>query len=165
VQASDLGSMRADACVIDLIGDDLERGMGLLSLVGLADAFVMLRRWEELSDGQRSRLMLARLLARADELTSLDGASGDEADRLSAVIVVDEFASTLDRLTAKVIARNVRRRIGKRGCRHTFVCATTHDDLLESLRPDVVVWKGLRGEDVQVVMRSNRPREEAQMSS
>lgn len=123
--------------------DDLKHAMGLLSLVGLADAFAMLRTFEELSDGQRSRAMIARLLARADAIAPSCASAG-------AVILVDEFAATLDRLTAKAVARNLRRRVDRAaGCRHTLVCATTHDDVLEPLRPDVLVWKGL-GCDGQV---------------
>ena len=40
--------------------------MELLSLVGLGDAFVMLRRPRELSDGQRARLRIAQAIELAE---------------------------------------------------------------------------------------------------
>jgi ABC-type ATPase with predicted acetyltransferase domain len=61
-------------------------------------------------------------------------------------------------MTAKAVARNMSRWINTQGCRHTLVCASTHDDIMESLRPDVLVWKGL-GEQVEVVPRDGLRRE------
>lgn len=122
----------ADRPVIDQVGSTLEEGVQLLALAGLADAFVMLRKPSELSDGQRYRLGLARLMERA--------ANADELGLF--VILADEFGATLDRLTAQVVARNVRRWV--RGREHVcFVAASTHDDLLEALEPDVLIHKGL----------------------
>ena len=117
--------------------EDFDRCVSLLALVGLADAFVMLRRPAELSDGQRCRLRIAQ---------AIDAA----ARHSSAVIVIDEFGATLDRITARNIARSLRRWVSS--TRHTFVCATTHDDLLEPLQPDVLVYKGLGGE-MEVIER------------
>jgi len=98
----------------------------------------MLRKPSELSDGQRYRLRLAQTIDLAQRESS------------GAVILADEFAATLDRQTAQVIARNVRRWTSKTA--HTFVAATTHDDLLEALEPDVLVFKGL-GDQLQVLTR------------
>jgi len=71
-------------------------------------------------------------------------------------IVADEFAATLDRLTAKTIARGVRRWIDRSACERaasiTLIVATTHDDLLESLHPEVLVLKVL-GDQVEVLTR------------
>ena len=131
----------ADLPLIDCLGATLDQSMRLLSLAGLADAFVMLRRVGELSDGQRRRLMLARLLESAERRPG------------RSIMLADEFAATIDRITAMSIARSVRRWIS-RTC-HTFIAATTHDDLLEALRPDVLVWKGL-GDEISVAT-STRP--------
>ena len=123
----------------------LERVTSLLALVGLGDAFVMLRKPSELSDGQRYRLRMAQVI--------------DVAQRAAepAIILADEFGATLDRQTARVIARNVRRWIARTP--HTFVCATTHDDLLEPLEPDVLIFKDL-GEEIAVI---ERPRNEERL--
>jgi len=123
-------------CLVRDASDEagLARALKLLSLAGLADAFVVLRSPGELSDGQRYRLRLAQAM----EMVESSGAE-------LTVVLADEFAATLDRITAMVIARNVRkwtRRCGRPVC---FIAATTHDDLLEALEPDVLIEKGLGG--------------------
>lgn len=124
-----------DLPLVDLFPSlSLARALELLSLAGLNDAFVMLRRPGELSDGQRYRLRLAQAMAAA-----IDRAEGDT--RLL-VVLADELGATLDRVTAAVIARNIRKWVSTQD-RVCFVGATTHDDLLEFLRPDVLVEKEL----------------------
>lgn len=110
--------------VVDCFAGDLSETLNWLSLAGMSDAFAMLRRPEELSDGQRYRFQLALLLAQEP-----------------AFVCVDEFCNTLDRVTAAVVAHNVRKFADQFDT--TFVVATSHDDLLEDLRPDVVVIKHL----------------------
>lgn len=109
--------------IVEAVGRTIEHATQCLSLAGLSDAFVMLRKPSELSDGQRYRYALARAIAATEP--------GD--DRLT-VVLADEFGSTLDRQTAKVIARNVRKWTQRSGV--CFIAATTHDDLLETLEPD-----------------------------
>jgi len=123
-----------DRPIIEQIGETVQEAALILSLAGLADAFVMLRRPSELSDGQRYRLGLARLIERAthtDELAEI-------------VILADEFGATLDRLTASVVAHNVRRWVD-RSPRVCFIAATTHEDLIDALVPDVLIYKPLGG--------------------
>ena len=104
----------------------LEQVTRWLSLAGLNDAAVMLRRPSQLSEGQRHRLRLAQAFAVAErQPTSWS------------VLLADEFGSTLDRVTANALARSVRRWVTKTGV--CLVAATAHDDLLEALRPDVLV--------------------------
>jgi ABC-type ATPase with predicted acetyltransferase domain len=97
-----------------------------LSLAGLNDAAVMLRNPDQLSEGQRHRLKLAQAMAIAER-----------SPQPWSVLLIDEFGSTLDRPTAFALARCVRRWIA--GSNVCLVCATTHDDLLEPLWPDVLV--------------------------
>ncbi len=123
-----------DRPIIEQIGSTVEEAALILSLAGLADAFVMLRRPSELSDGQRYRLGLARLIERATHAEEL----------AEIVILADEFGATLDRLTAGVAARNVRRWVD-RSPRVCFIAATTHEDLIEALKPDVLICKPLGG--------------------
>jgi ABC-type ATPase with predicted acetyltransferase domain len=122
-------------------GDDPARASALLAIVGLGDAFVMLRSPSQLSDGQRYRLRLAQTIEIAEY--ARDGGSAP-------LVLADEFGATLDRLTAKNIARSFRRWTRRSGC--TLICATTHDDLLEALEPDVLVYKGL-GDEIEMVRR------------
>jgi len=111
--------------IVDCFGEaELEEALGWLSMAGLSDAFAMLRKPEELSDGQRYRFRLAQALAQRPKY-----------------IFIDEFCASLDRVTAAVVAANVRKFAERFGT--TFVVATSHDDLLEDLGPDVVVVKHL----------------------
>jgi len=110
--------------IVDCFADGLDDSFLWLGMAGLSDAYVMLRTAEQLSDGQRYRLRLA--LAMADKPKA---------------IFIDEFCAALDRITAAVIAHNVRRYADQYGT--TFVLATSHDDLIEDLQPDVVVVKHL----------------------
>ncbi len=166
--------------------DSLQDVLRALSIAGLNDAFVMLRKPSELSDGQRYRLKLAQTIV-----------TPRQDDRRLRVILADEFAATLDRTTAAVIAANVRKwvtratttacpavppactpsassptqlRAAQPAAKPTatipgppdssvspspgvcFIAATTHDDLLEPLAPDVLIEKHL-GEQIDVAQR------------
>ena len=112
-----------DRPVIDCFARmDVADACRYLSLAGLAEAFVFIRKPSELSDGQRYRFRLARALA-----------SG------ARTIVIDEFCATLDRITAKAVAHNIRKTADRD--RVTFIVATTHTDLYDDLQPDVYVEK------------------------
>ncbi len=108
----------------------LERTVGLLNRVGLSEAWTYLRTPAELSDGQRWRLRLAAALQQAES-------AGD------AILVCDEFAAPLDRVTAAVVAHALRRSVdgslgpGRRAM--AAIVVTSHDDLISSLRPDLHV--------------------------
>ena len=96
-----------------------------LSRVGLGEVWTYLRTPDELSDGQRWRLRLAVGLARASR--------GPRA-----VLAADEFGALLDRITARVVARTLRKAITLDGP-VAAVVATSHEDLAEALSPDCVV--------------------------
>jgi ABC-type ATPase with predicted acetyltransferase domain len=115
-----------DASVIDRFAGPLEETLRVLSVAGLSDAFAVLRRPSELSDGQRYRYALARLLAEG-----------------SRTVVIDEFCSVLDRRTARGLSHRIRKYADRTGT--TFVVATAHDDLGEDLDPDVWVRKTATG--------------------
>jgi hypothetical protein len=111
--------------VVDCFGRrTLRQILPLLSRVGLAEARTYLCTPAQLSDGQRWRLRLAIALARAGMRRS--------------ILAIDEFAAILDRLTASIVARALRRSID--ATPHTCaILATSHDDLGPALRPDVIV--------------------------
>lgn len=119
-----------ETALINQIGKSTEEGVRLLNYAGLGDAYLYCRRPSELSDGQRYRFRLAKLI----EL----GAR---------VWVADEFAAVLDRQTAKIVAHNVSKIARQLGV--TLVVATTHTDLTEYLGPTLVVEK-LYGERVEL---------------
>lgn len=110
--------------IVDCFADGLDDAFLWLGMAGLSDAYVLLRTAAQLSDGQRYRLKLALAMANKPK-----------------AVFIDEFCAALDRVTAAVIAHNVRRYADQYGT--TFVLATSHDDLIEDLQPDVVVVKHL----------------------
>jgi ABC-type ATPase with predicted acetyltransferase domain len=104
--------------------------MRQLSRVGLCEAFLALRRSRELSDGQRWRLRLALALHRAHTKTRTPSGAGP------ILLLCDEFAALLDRLTAMVISRSLRRLIRTP---IGAILATSHDDLARALQPDTII--------------------------
>ncbi len=122
--------------VVDGFGLPLDETLYLASTAGLADAFVLLRRPGELSEGQRWRLRLAHALAALGLADVEADAAPPEAWR---VLVADELASTLDRLCARAVAYRLRRLADRRNL--TILAACAHDDILDDLAPDVLVVK------------------------
>ena len=117
--------------LVEGVGGDVKEAIETLSLCGLNDAFLFLRKYKELSDGQKYRYKLAKLM--------------DNEERN--VWIIDEFCATLDRVMARIIAyliQKVARKLGK-----TVVVATTHHDLVEDFQPDILVKKGFEN-DVNV---------------
>ena len=106
--------------LVDCFEGELGEALYYLSLAGLNDAFVFLRKAGELSDGQMYRFRLAQAMAAK-----------------SKCIFIDEFCAKLDRITARIIAANLRKFADK--FQTTFIVATTHDDLYEDLQPDVYI--------------------------
>ena len=152
----DLGTIheagrRGDRPVIDLMTGPLEQALRLLSAAGLADAFLLLRTPQELSDGQRYRLRLAlaldALLGGAAEDVAPHGCPPCVRGGLN-VLVADEFCSTLDRLCARAVAYRVRRLATTHGV--TVLAASAHDDVVEDLAPDVLVAKH-EGSGIEVI--------------
>ncbi|PKL48748.1 MAG: hypothetical protein CVV39_03915 [Planctomycetes bacterium HGW-Planctomycetes-1] len=98
-----------------------------LSSAGLTDVFCVLNSPATLSEGQKYRYRIAKAIASDKQF-----------------IFADEFCSNLDRVTAVVISHNLRKFAKKTG--KVFVLASSHDDLLADLLPEVIVIKHLAGE-------------------
>ncbi len=128
-------AVETDRAVVDCFACSLEETLAILSRVGLAEARLWVRRPSELSEGQQFRYRLAKFMA-------------SDSD----ILIADEFCAVLDRVTAKIVAWNlgkfVRGSVGTERPRAAVV-ATSHEDLCEDLRPNVLVWKGL-GSEVRV---------------
>lgn len=99
----------------------------LLASCGLGESHLLLRTPAELSDGQRYRFRLAKAVSLKP-----------------AWILADEFTATLDRKLAQVVAFNLHRISSRTGI--GFLLATTHDDIVDDLAPDVHVATHLSGE-------------------
>jgi len=118
----------------------IEAALELLSRVGLAEAWTYLQTPRTLSDGQRWRLLLAMSLARAtrSERSLAYSETPQSKSVATAIIATDEFAALLDRVTAAVVSRTLRRTIDA-AANLSAIVVTSHDDLIDALKPDVVV--------------------------
>lgn len=124
---------------------DVASALNLMGVVGLSDAFVYLKRFNELSRGQQYRAMLARMIA-----------SGYN------VWLIDEFSANLDQVTANVISDKLQSLARNLGA--TVVAAAPHcGAFVSTLRPDKVVqlttaWehKVLAGAEFMRTLRSTR---------
>jgi ABC-type ATPase with predicted acetyltransferase domain/ASC-1-like (ASCH) protein len=102
-------------------GHSVQEALQLMGIVGLSDAYVYLKRFDELSNGQQYRAMLAQLIAQRAN-----------------VWLIDEFCANLDPVTANVVADKLQRMARKLGV--TLVAAAPHCQyFLHSLQPDRVV--------------------------
>ena len=129
-------TLDTDKTLIDCIKGDFFDSLKVLSRAGLSDVFTILNTPARLSEGQKYRYRLARALL---------------SDKK--VIFADEFCSSLDRITAAVISHNIHRCVTGSG--KIFVLASSHDDLLCDLGPDVVVIKHLNG-TAEVIYRDRK---------
>jgi ABC-type ATPase with predicted acetyltransferase domain len=108
-----------DSPIVDMIGKDLNEALYLLNLVGLGEAFLYVKPYKILSDGQKYRYHIAKLIESNQN-----------------VWCIDEFCSFLDRTTAKIVSYNIQkiaRRLHKK-----LIVATAHNDLQEHLQADYV---------------------------
>lgn len=126
----------SDKTLIDCIDADFLTSLRLLSAAGLNDVFCVLNQPMNLSDGQKYRFRLAMALAAGRKF-----------------IFADEFCSNLDRITATVISYHLHKFAKRTGT--TFILASSHDDILLDLAPDVLVVKELSG-SMQVIYKKTR---------
>jgi len=117
---------RTDIPLVDLVGDSLEESLGVLGRVGLGEAYLFLSPYEVLSEGQKARAELALALCQAPP-----------------VLIIDEFLSNLDRITAKVVALNFQKLCRRNGI--VALVASCHDDLIQPLAPDCLIRLDLNG--------------------
>lgn len=127
-----------DHAVIDCIDGNFIDALRTLSIAGLSDVFAILNTPVHLSEGQKYRFRLAKALSIISSV-----ASDKPRATSGGIIFADEFCSNLDRITAAVIAHQIR----KFAVRHkvAFVLASSRDDILADLAPDVIVTKKLNG--------------------
>lgn len=133
-----LGAMDAAALelpavpLVEALPGTIEERLATLAGCGLSEARLLLRTPGELSDGQRYRFRMAFALATA-----------------KAPILLDEFSAALDRTLAKVVAFNLRKLVTRTGV--GVLAATTHEDIVDDLNPDV--WVRCHGDGAIDVRR------------
>jgi ABC-type ATPase with predicted acetyltransferase domain len=98
-----------------------EHALFALNVSGLAEAHLYVKRFRELSNGQRYRAMVAKLIA-------------SQAD----VWVADEYCATLDPITANIVSRNLRRCAKQLGVT-VILAAANWGEFVDELRPDTIV--------------------------
>jgi ABC-type transport system involved in cytochrome c biogenesis ATPase subunit/GNAT superfamily N-acetyltransferase len=121
--------------IIETVGANTTQAIEALSQVGLNDAFLFLRPYAQLSDGQKHRYQTAQL-----------------AQSQKPFWIIDEFTSTLDRDTAKILAFNLQKQARKQV--KAVIAATTHKDLLKDFSPNVHIHKRY-GKEVTVQYHPN----------
>jgi ABC-type lipoprotein export system ATPase subunit/GNAT superfamily N-acetyltransferase len=125
-----------DKPLVDTVGKTFSEGLELLSRVGLNDAFLFVRRYRELSDGQKYRYRIAKMIESGAQWW-----------------IFDEFCSMLDRDTAKIVAFNVQKLARKLG--KAVLAATTHTDLFGDLKPSIHIHKRF-GKELEVNYYPNK---------
>lgn len=100
---------------------DVSSALHLMGLVGLSDAFIYLKRFDELSRGQQYRVMLAMMIAGGYN-----------------VWLIDEFCANLDTVTANVVSDKLQGLARSLGA--TIIAAAPHcDAFISTLKPDKVI--------------------------
>lgn len=113
--------------LIEQVGSDTKSAIRILNGVGLTEAHLYVKRPSQISEGQRYRFAAALL-----------------SDSGKPVWIADEFAATLDPVTAALVAKGVRKLAWLSGA--TVILAAPHvEHFLESLIPSKVVQLGWGG--------------------
>lgn len=115
-----------DKTLIDCMDGSLLDGLQFLSTAGLNDCFCILNQPSNLSAGQKYRFRLAMALAAGRRF-----------------VFADEFCCELDRITAAVISSRLHTFAKRAGT--TFILASSHQDILPDLEPDILVVQELSG--------------------
>lgn len=117
-----LSPIRSKRPLIDFLGKgNMNRGIELMNSVGLSEAFLYVKPFQELSTGQKYRAMLASLFSTSNNLW-----------------LIDEFCESLDPITAKLVAKKLS--TVARECKATVViCSADYEPFLETLCPDQVL--------------------------
>ena len=129
-----------DKTVIDCIdtdGSGVMASLRLLSTAGLNDCFCILNQPINLSEGEQYRFRLAFALAAGKKF-----------------IFADEFSSALDRITASSISYRLRQFANKTGT--TFILASSHEDMLLDLSPDVLIRRDFSSAATVIYKKSGK---------
>ncbi len=122
VTISTLSALPSSRPLVNSLGPvSFEHALFALNVSGLAEAHLYVKRFRELSNGQRYRAMVAKLIA-------------SQAD----VWVADEYCATLDPITANIVSRNLRRCAKQLGVT-VILAAANWGEFIDELRPDTIV--------------------------
>jgi len=99
----------------------LDDALFALNVSGLAEPHLYVKRFSDLSNGQRYRAMVAKLIASK-----------------ASFWFADEFCATLDPVTSNIVSRNLRR-CAKRIGATAVLAAANWSCFIDELRPDRVI--------------------------
>ncbi len=130
-RATWLGRQRPQnrSAIVDQVapGSPLAEAISILTACGLGEPRLWLRRYADLSDGERFRVELAIAI-------------GAAAAHPHSVLLVDEFAALLHRRLARCLAFNLRKLVSVKSL--WLIVASAHEDLAADLRPDLLLRTG-----------------------
>lgn len=98
-----------------------EHALHALNVSGLAEAHLYVKRFREMSNGQKYRAMVAKLIASQSDIW-----------------IADEFCATLDPITANIVSRNLRRSAKELGVT-VILAAANWSEFVHELRPDSII--------------------------
>ncbi len=117
-----LSPIRSKKPLIDVLGEgNVNRGIELMNSVGLSEAYLYVKPFQELSTGQKYRAMLAFLFSMNCNLW-----------------LIDEFCESLDPITTKLVAKKLRT-VAEKYKATVVVCSADYEQFLDTLRPDHVL--------------------------
>ena len=125
-----------DRALVDCFAQPLHETLALLARAGLAEAHLFSLPPAHLSEGEQFRFRLARWMAETSKAKL-------KTQKSKALLLADEFCSTLDRITARAVAWQFARFVREVGA--CAIVATAHDDLAEDLQPDAQLRMELGG--------------------
>jgi len=99
----------------------LEHALHALNTSGLSEAHLYLKKFSDLSNGQRYRAMVAKLIASN-----------------SNIWIADEFCATLDPITANIVTRNLRKCAKHLGVT-ALIAAANWSEFIDELKPDKII--------------------------
>lgn len=139
------GYPSSDRPVIDAVAprQPLATAMEILTACGLGEPRLWIRKFADLSDGEKFRASLARAVGRAMAIGR------------GTPILCDEFTALLHRRAARAVAHNLRKLVTRHGL--TLIVATTHDDVIEDLQPNDTLRLG----GLEPAMARRTPRDKA----
>lgn len=119
-----------DRAIADAVAPSAELGRALeiMSACGMGEPRLWLRRFGDLSEGERFRACLARAVG-----ASLSG-------RRRRPILCDEFSAVLHRRMAKAVAYSLRKLVSRYGL--ALVVASAQVDIVDDLQPDQTIRLG-----------------------
>lgn len=111
-----------DRSVVDNFSEtmSIKEIVELLSSVGFSSPPSWLKPYDVLSNGEKFRVTIARMLA----------------EQRNSIVAIDEFTSVVDRTVARIASAAIARTVRKR--KQQIIVATCHDDIEEWLQPDWV---------------------------